>query len=121
MSLATRGRCRRISPYAVVVIVGIVVLLSAPAGALAGSSSAGRSPTDVSGSLSTPLTSATFDWPELHQNPDLNGFTTNTTLSSSNASNLGVTWATDLYGAALDSPVVAFDSALGATLAYAGT
>jgi outer membrane protein assembly factor BamB len=62
-----------------------------------------------------------FDWPELHGTAQLSGYTVNTTLSTANASSLGVRWATDLYSAALDSPVVAYDPTLGETLAYIGT
>jgi outer membrane protein assembly factor BamB len=67
----------------------------------------------------TPVTA--YDWAEVHRTPNLNGFTPNSTLSTASASGLGVHWATNLYGAALDSPVVAYDSGLGMTLAYVGT
>ncbi len=65
--------------------------------------------------------SSADDWPELHLNPLLTGLATNSPLSSSNASTLGVAWATDMFGAALDSPVAAYDPTLHATLAYVGT
>jgi outer membrane protein assembly factor BamB len=106
----------------------------------------GGGPAEVSGALWTPLPgvlrsdgmggsardggggseaafsgSSTYDWPELHENPQLTGYAANSPLSTSNAGHLGVAWATDLYGAALDSPVVAYDSTLGETLAYLGT
>jgi outer membrane protein assembly factor BamB len=42
-------------------------------------------------------------------------------LNVGDAARLGVAWATNLYSAALDSPVVAYDSTLGQTLAYIGT
>jgi outer membrane protein assembly factor BamB len=64
---------------------------------------------------------STFDWPELHRDPTLSGWLSNTTLSSHNAMRLGVAWATDLYGPALDSPVVNYDAGLNETLAYIGT
>jgi outer membrane protein assembly factor BamB len=64
---------------------------------------------------------SSFDWPELHRDPSLSGWLSNTTLSSQNAGNLGVAWATDLYGPALDSPVVNFNPNLNETLAYIGT
>ncbi|MCI4365112.1 MAG: PQQ-binding-like beta-propeller repeat protein [Thermoplasmata archaeon] len=67
------------------------------------------------------VTSAADDWPELHQTPLLGGYASNSPLSSTNASGLGVAWATDLYSSALDSPAIAYDSYLGATLAYIGT
>lgn len=65
--------------------------------------------------------SSAFDWPEFHRSPVLRGYAANSTLSTSNASSLGVAWATALYGAALDSPVVAYDATLKQTLAYIGT
>ncbi len=65
--------------------------------------------------------SPAYDWPEFHQNPLLTGYAANTPISTSNAGSLGVAWDTDLYGAALDSPVVAYDGTLGETLAYVGT
>ena len=65
--------------------------------------------------------SAAYDWPELHANPQLGGYAANGTLSTANAATLGVRWATDLYGAILDSPVIAYDPASGRTLGYVGT
>ena len=65
--------------------------------------------------------SSAFDWAQFHRNPLLTGYAANSPLSTSTAPRLGVAWAADLYGPALDSPVVAYDSALGKTLAYIGT
>jgi outer membrane protein assembly factor BamB len=62
-----------------------------------------------------------FDWPQFHQNSTLTGYAANSSLSTSNAGQLGVTWASDLHGPALDSPVVAYDANLAKTLAYIGT
>src|SRR5271170_6637926 len=59
-----------------------------------------------SGVVTVPIGSnkSSFDWPELHRDPALSGWLANTTLSAQNAGSLGVAWATDLYGPALDSP-----------------
>jgi outer membrane protein assembly factor BamB len=65
--------------------------------------------------------SSACDWPEFHQTPALTGDASNSSLSVGNAGQLGVAWATDLFGPALDSPVVAYDATLGKTLAYVGT
>ena len=65
--------------------------------------------------------SSAYDWPELHRDPQLGGYAANATISTANAGTLGVRWATDLYSAALDSPVIAYDSSLDETLAYVGT
>jgi outer membrane protein assembly factor BamB len=60
-------------------------------------------------------------WPEFHATPNLTGYSPNSSLNASNAGTLGVAWASDLYGAALDSPVVAFDGVLGTYVVYVGT
>src|SRR5215468_6346218 len=65
--------------------------------------------------------SSAYDWPELHLDPQLGGYAANGTVSTANAAGLGVRWATDLYGAILDSPVIAYDPASGQTLGYVGT
>jgi outer membrane protein assembly factor BamB len=65
--------------------------------------------------------SSADDWPSFHGNQLLSGYAANSSLSTTNASTLGVAWATNLYGAALDSPVVAYDATLDETLAYIGT
>jgi eukaryotic-like serine/threonine-protein kinase len=65
--------------------------------------------------------SSAYDWPTFHRGPQRWGLAANSTLSTSNAASLGVTWATGLYGAALDSPVVAWDGKLSKTIAYIGT
>lgn len=62
-----------------------------------------------------------WDWPEFHRNGHLTGNVPGSSLTTKNAAKLGVRWATDLYGAALDSPVIAYDPASGKTLAYVGT
>ncbi|MCI4317875.1 MAG: PQQ-binding-like beta-propeller repeat protein, partial [Thermoplasmata archaeon] len=64
---------------------------------------------------------STNDWKQFHGNPRLTGYDPSSSLSATNAAQLGVAWATNLYGAALDSPVVAYDSLLRETLAYVGT
>jgi outer membrane protein assembly factor BamB len=111
----------------VVALAGLVVL---PTGAFAGVPTIANSPAHVgtgplqfappSPHITTPKSSA-YDWPELHQDPLLHGYASNSPLSSLTASTLGVGWATNLYGAVLDSPVVAYDPTLGETLAYIGT
>ena len=89
-------------------------------GQLAGAVAAGR----AMGARTTSRLAAgssAYDWPELHRDPQLGGYATNGTISAANAGSLGVRWATDLYSAILDSPVVAYDSSLNQTLAYVGT
>ena len=82
---------------------------------------AGPAPHDRATAMRPAGGSPAFDWPELHLNPQLGGYAANGTVSAANAAGLGVRWATDLYGAILDSPAVAFDSSTGQTLGYVGT
>jgi outer membrane protein assembly factor BamB len=113
---------------AVVAFAALVVL---PAGSFAG---VDRSPVapDAAGPQAAPAAfaapfvptvplSPAYNWPELHDTPLLDGYAANTTLSATNASQLGVAWSTNLYGSALDSPAVAYDPSLKETLAYVGT
>lgn len=62
-----------------------------------------------------------FNWPEFHRSAELRGFAYNSPLTTTSAATLGIGWAADLYGAALDSPVVAYAPSLKMTLAYIGT
>ncbi|MFZ0829524.1 MAG: PQQ-binding-like beta-propeller repeat protein [Thermoplasmata archaeon] len=92
--------------------------------ALAATMSGSSAPTPRSSSVLTVPSFAKnsqYDWPELHQNPLLTGIAPNSTLSTANASSLGVAWATDIYSAALDSPVVAYDPLLQVPVAYIAT
>jgi outer membrane protein assembly factor BamB len=89
-----------------------------------GSAATGAGPlplSSIGGAATTLSASSAYDWAEFHGGPSLDGYTANTTLSASNAGSLGVAWSTNIYGAALDSPVVAYDSTLGETLTYIGT
>lgn len=60
---------------------------------------------------SSPPNNAAYDWAELHQDSLLTGAATNSTISTSNAGQLGVRWASNTYGAALGSPIVTTSSA----------
>jgi outer membrane protein assembly factor BamB len=108
-----------------------MVLVAVPSEGLNGtapttSTRTGAHPGDDSSELKpafqvTVANNQSYNWPELHGTPTLAGYASNSTLSTLNASQLGVGWATNLYGSALDSPVTAFDPILNATLAYVGT
>jgi outer membrane protein assembly factor BamB len=108
--------------------IGVALLMIVPAGAYLNAARPSldaiavesRSVSSVPAVAASPGSSA-YDWPELHYGPNLDGNAPNTTLSTSNASSLGVRWATELYGQAIDSPVVAYDPLLGETLVYIGT
>jgi eukaryotic-like serine/threonine-protein kinase len=117
------------------VVLALLVVLPAGSSVAVGKSAPSMPATPpVGGGLSDPAgpgvgkdsktlsaVSSAYDWPEFHLNPQLTGYASNSPLSTATASGLGVSWATDLYGAILDSPVVAYDSTLGRTLAYVGT
>ena len=109
-------RAIRIRPSLALVIVAVMLL----AGAIGPHENAAR-PASVGTATPALLTPPPPDWPEFHANPQLTGYTANTTLSTTNASKLGVRWAAELYGAPLDSPVTAYDTTLGLTLTYVGT
>ena len=65
--------------------------------------------------------SPAYNWVTLHLGPLRDGAASNSPLSTANAGSLGVAWATNLYGAGLDSPVVYYDNALNQTLSIIGT
>jgi outer membrane protein assembly factor BamB len=65
--------------------------------------------------------SSAYDWPEFHQGPLDQGYASNSTITTADAASLGISWATNMYAPALDSPVVAYDATLDETLAYIGT
>ncbi len=117
-----RPRCRILTRGATYLFVAAALLASgitlAPAAA---SSAAVSSVAAGTGHVTTMVSSGAYNWPELHRTPLLTGYAANSTVTTANASRLGVAWATSLYGAALDSPVVAYIPALHKTLAYIGT
>jgi outer membrane protein assembly factor BamB len=62
----------------------------------------------------------TYQWPEFHDTSNLDGVSADPTISTSNAAQLGVRWMSPI-GGSLASPMVAYNAALGETLAYIGT
>ncbi|HTW40065.1 MAG TPA: PQQ-binding-like beta-propeller repeat protein [Thermoplasmata archaeon] len=112
-----------------VVVIFVAVLMVIPGGSFLGAVSA--APATASGTLPTAgaapapggnsAAAGSYNWPELHGDPLLDGVTKNTTLSTANAAQLGVEWAAELYGQAIDSPVIAYNPALKESLVYVGT
>lgn len=88
---------------------GSAMLLSAPVaqGVAAGQAAAGTVPVN--------------QWPEAHGNPQLTGLSGDTTVSTANASTLGVRWMANLGAQSLSSPVVGYNATLGQTVVYAGS
>jgi outer membrane protein assembly factor BamB len=60
-----------------------------------------------------------FTWPEWHNSPSLTGVSADPTITTANASTLGVKWMEPL-APALDSPMVGYDAAAGRKLAFVG-
>ncbi|HYA70402.1 MAG TPA: PQQ-binding-like beta-propeller repeat protein [Thermoplasmata archaeon] len=114
-----RSHRRVVARTTLALAVGVALLLAVPAGSRGSiASSASAPPATV---LTFSSAGANYNWPEFHQNPHLTGYTANSSLSTMDASGLGVAWATDLYAAALDSPIEAWDPILNERLAYIGT
>jgi outer membrane protein assembly factor BamB len=63
--------------------------------------------------------SSGYTWPQFHGNPGLSGTSADPSISSSNASTLGVKWMAQV-GATEGSPVEAWNASLGEPLAYVG-
>jgi outer membrane protein assembly factor BamB len=113
----------------VVLAIFVAVLMVLPGGAYLGALSASSG--NASGALpvggagvvtgATSAAAGSYNWPELHGNPLLTGQIQNTTLSTSNAAQLGVKWAAELYGQAIDSPAIAYNPTLHTTLVFIGT
>jgi eukaryotic-like serine/threonine-protein kinase len=119
-ALAFRGTVL-VAGLAVLVAVLMVVpagsIFSTPVMLRAGSAGAATGGT----TLGTTYAAGSYNWPELHNNAQLTGLTRNTSLSTSNAPQLGVRWAAELYGQAVDSPSVVYNANLGESLVYIGT
>jgi outer membrane protein assembly factor BamB len=60
----------------------------------------------------------TYSWPELHESPSLDGVSLDPSISTTDASTLGVSWMTGTGAAVLDSPVVGWNAVLGETVVY---
>ena len=71
--------------------------------------------------VSSPMetSSSGYTWPQFHGNPGLWGTSADPTISSGNATTLGVKWMAQV-GATEGSPVEAFNASLGEPLAYVG-
>jgi len=111
---------------ATAVAVALVVLVSSGGfntASTLGLGSAGESGIPSTSALPSVVVpkNSQYDWAEFHGSAALTGYAGNSPLSSLNAASLGVAWATNLYGAVLDSPAVAYDPLLHETLVYLGT
>jgi eukaryotic-like serine/threonine-protein kinase len=72
-------------------------------------------------SAATLAAGASENWASFHQTSMLQGWAANSSVTTANAASLGVKWASDMYGPAVDSPVVAYDPKLTERIAYVGT
>ncbi len=97
--------------------VAAALLCGVPALA-GGSAAAATAPSPARAGNASP---SADNWPMFHLGPSHQGWAENSSVTTANAANLGVKWQTNLYGAAIDSPMVAYDSTLKERLAYVGT
>src|SRR5580700_10875890 len=74
----------------------------------------------VSRSMVPPATVPQYTWPELDHGPDLDGTSNDPSISTANASTLGVSWMTYTGAPVLSSPTVAWNNKLSETLVYVG-
>ncbi len=112
--LAVRpGRAMRLAG-----IVGVTALVLATMASPANTAIASPVPSPVP-SLANGAVPA-YQWPEFHNTSNLDGVSADPIITSTNAPTLGVKWMTPI-GSSFASPVVAYDAALGETLAYVGT
>jgi outer membrane protein assembly factor BamB len=96
------------------------VLVVGLAGALLSASTSAAQPARAR-HQAAPLAEASLtDWPSFHGGSSANGLSPDTTISDTNASQLGVRWMTPTMAPVLSSPVTAYDSTLKETLAYVG-
>jgi outer membrane protein assembly factor BamB len=103
---------------AVAVTCSLALVLTTLWAASASAGLSGARPHRVT-SLSAQDASAA-SWPQFHGDAGLTGLSTDTTISTANASTLGVNWMTYTGASAATSPITNYDSALGETLAYVG-
>lgn len=83
---------------------------------LAGLGIASRAGAEPSGASARTATAPAYLWPEIHQNPQLTGVSSDPSLSTTNAGNLGVRWMENTGSQALGSPVVGWDAVHNRTL-----
>ena len=101
-------------PTAICIAVYGLVLIT-------GAGPTGASPAASAAPASQAASIPTYQWPEAHGDPRLTGLSGDPSISTANASQLGVHWMANMASQSLSSPVVAYNGALGQTVVYAGT
>jgi outer membrane protein assembly factor BamB len=96
------------------------VVLIGLAGALLSGSGAAAQPARARHRAAPASEPSLTDWPTFHGSPSVDGVSPDTTISDTNAGQLGVQWMTPTMAPMLSSPVTAYDSTLKETLAYVG-
>jgi outer membrane protein assembly factor BamB len=126
---ANRGARLRGAPAALAalaVLITPVAMMAAPATSAAAASlrpAAGRPAAShlmrATTATTAPATApANANWPTFHGNAQLTGVSHDTSISASNAAQLGVRWMTHTFGPVLSSPVTHYSGTLNKTLAY---
>lgn len=102
-------------------LIRVLVLVAVLMGALPSAGAlAAQSPGRPHHRAAPAAGSSATDWPTFHGSPGLQGVSSDTMISDLNAGQLGLAWMTPTLAPMLSSPVTAYDSALGETLAYIG-
>ncbi len=91
---------------------------SAPAAAASPGPAAGHVLRATAAVTATATAPANANWPTFHGNAQLTGVSHDTSISASNAAQLGVRWMTHTFGPVLSSPVTHYSGTLNKTLGY---
>jgi outer membrane protein assembly factor BamB len=116
MQSGIRNRAwRRVARLPVVLSTVAFCAISAVAAGSASAAVAGGSPAAPNAGKSV------ADWASFHRTTNLDGWASNSSITTANAASLGVRWAANVYGAVVDSPMVAYNATLKERVAYVGT
>src|SRR5262249_33647481 len=111
------GSSRAPTPRVAIAAIGLPITLMAMI-ALPLASAATGPAKSAAGHVMRAAAPANANWPVFHGNAQLTGVSHDTSISSSNASQLGVRWMTHTFGPVLSSPVTHFRGKLHKQLAY---
>lgn len=106
---------RRAARVPIALCATVLCVVSAAAAGSASAATAGGSPAANGAGKSI------ADWASFHRTANLQGWASNSSLTTATAPKLGVSWAADVYGGVVDSPVVAYNATLKERVAYVGT
>jgi outer membrane protein assembly factor BamB len=99
----------------IVLSAAVLCVISAAASGSASAATLGGSPAVVNAAKSAD------NWASFHRTTNLNGWASNSSVTTATAGNLGVRWAANVYGEVVGSPMVAYNATLKERVAYIGT